>query len=181
MPGQIIPRGARTWLVRVFLGRDPGTGKRRYEGHTVHGTKKDAQKSLTETLAKLDRGEHAVGSSRVLIHALLDDLLADYRINGIDEQGIERRRCEAHIRPYFGSMRAAKLGTAEIRSYIEFRRAGETRHGRTYPPVSNATINGELALLRRALRLASLHEPPLLARVPKFSMLAERQCPQGFL
>ncbi len=24
--GQIIPRGERTWLVRVFMGRDPESG-----------------------------------------------------------------------------------------------------------------------------------------------------------
>jgi hypothetical protein len=155
MPGQIIPGGERTWLVRIFLGRDPGTGKRRYESHTVHGSKRDAQKSLTEALAKLDRGEHAVGASRVLIHALLDDLLADYHINGIDEKGVERQRCEVHIRPYFGSMRAARLGTTEIRRYIEKRRTSETRNGRVWGPATNATINRELALLRRALRLAT--------------------------
>jgi integrase len=146
----------------------------------VHGSKKDAQKYLTEALARLDRGEHAVGASRILVSSLLDDLLADYRINGIDEQGIERPRLEIHIRPYFGGMRAAKLGTTEIRRYIEKRQTREIRNGRRYGPASNATINRELALLRRALHLASLHEPPLVSRVPKFPMLAEDNVRKGF-
>lgn len=44
--GQIISRGESTWVVRIFLGRDPATGKRSYRNHTVRGTKKDAQRYL---------------------------------------------------------------------------------------------------------------------------------------
>ena len=54
--GQIIPRGPRTWLVRVFLGRDPETGRRKYLNHTVHGTKKDAQAHLNTKLRERDLG-----------------------------------------------------------------------------------------------------------------------------
>jgi len=43
MAGQIIARGERTWLVRVYAGLD-GSGKRPYLNKTVHGTKKDAQR-----------------------------------------------------------------------------------------------------------------------------------------
>jgi len=127
MREQIIARGRDTWRVRYFVGRDPETGKRKYEGQTVHGPKKEAEKRLREALSKLDKGEHAAGTGRVLIGSLLDDLLADYRINGQDEEGIEKRRCEVHVRPYFGRMPVAKLGTAEIRRYIEKRRTGEKR------------------------------------------------------
>jgi integrase len=178
MPGQVIERGERTWLVRVFLGRDPETGKRRYEAQTVHGTKKDAQKRLTEVLAKLDKGEHAPGINRVYVGSLLDDLLADYRVNGLDERGYEKQRCEAHVRPYFGMMLAAKLGTSDIRQYVEKRRAAQNRQGRI--GVSNATINRELAMLRRALNLGAAHEPPKVARVPRIAMLAEDNVRKGF-
>ena len=56
MAGQIIGRGDKTWLIRVFLDRDPETGKRRYFNKTVHGTKKDAQQVLTGILRKRDKG-----------------------------------------------------------------------------------------------------------------------------
>jgi integrase len=181
MPGQIISRGERTWLVRVYLGRDPQTGKRRYEAQTVHGTKKDAQKRLTEVLGKLDKGAYAPGTARVLMNELLDDLFADYRINGLDKQGYEKQRCETHVRPFFGKILAAKLGTSDIRRYIEKRRIAETKaNGRTYEPASNASINRELSLVRRALNLAAAHEPPKVARVPRFAMLAEDNVRKGF-
>ena len=37
MPGQIIRRGDRKWLVRIYLGADPQTGKRQYFSKTIHG------------------------------------------------------------------------------------------------------------------------------------------------
>ncbi len=55
MAGQIIKRGERTWLVRIFMGRD-GSGKRRYLNNTIHGTKKDADKFLTQKLREIDLG-----------------------------------------------------------------------------------------------------------------------------
>lgn len=56
MAGQIIKRGDRTWLVRVFLGRDQKTGKRRYVNKTINGTQKDAQKHLNAKLREIDLG-----------------------------------------------------------------------------------------------------------------------------
>lgn len=36
--GQIIARGERRWLVRVYLGRDRETGRRAYHNRTIYGT-----------------------------------------------------------------------------------------------------------------------------------------------
>ena len=53
MAGQLILRGKGVWLVRVYLGTDPHTGKRQYENKTVHGGKKEAE---DETLTALRAG-----------------------------------------------------------------------------------------------------------------------------
>ena len=42
MAGQIIKRGERTWLVRIFMGRDD-KGKQKFHHKTIHGTKRDAE------------------------------------------------------------------------------------------------------------------------------------------
>jgi integrase len=55
MAGQIIKRGDKTWIVRIFQGRDEN-GKRRYINKTVRGTKKDADKYLTAKLRDKDLG-----------------------------------------------------------------------------------------------------------------------------
>src|SRR5215216_6607412 len=56
MAGQVIPKGERKWLVRVFKGRDPQTGKKKYFSKLVHGNKKDAQKYLNAVLREMDLG-----------------------------------------------------------------------------------------------------------------------------
>jgi integrase len=55
MAGQIIKRGEKTWVVRIFQGRDEN-GKRRYVNKTIHGTKKNAEKYLTAKLRDKDLG-----------------------------------------------------------------------------------------------------------------------------
>lgn len=55
MAGQIIRRGDKTWVVRIFQGRDEN-GKRRYVNKTIHGTKKNAEKYLTAKLRDKDLG-----------------------------------------------------------------------------------------------------------------------------
>jgi len=55
MAGQIIKRGEKNWIVRIFQGRDEN-GKRRYVNKTIHGTKKNAEKYLTAKLRDKDLG-----------------------------------------------------------------------------------------------------------------------------
>jgi integrase len=55
MAGQIVKRGEKTWIVRIFQGRDEN-GKRRYVNKTIHGTKKSAEKYLTAKLRDKDLG-----------------------------------------------------------------------------------------------------------------------------
>lgn len=62
--GQIIARGENKWIVRIFVGRDSETGKRNYKNHTIHGTKKDAQRYLNATLRDRDLGSVAEPSSQ---------------------------------------------------------------------------------------------------------------------
>jgi hypothetical protein len=48
--GQIIARGERRWLVRVYLGRDRETRKRTYHNRTIYGSLRHAQAYLTRRL-----------------------------------------------------------------------------------------------------------------------------------
>jgi integrase len=64
--GQIVGRGPRRWLVRVFLGRDRETRRRRYHNRTVHGTARRAQEYLTKALRERDLGRGLEGSEITL-------------------------------------------------------------------------------------------------------------------
>ena len=48
--GNIRQRGAAAWELRVFVGRDPVTGRRRYATKTVRGGKREAQRELVTLL-----------------------------------------------------------------------------------------------------------------------------------
>jgi len=188
MAGQIIERGEQTWLVRIFLGRDPQTGKRKWLNHTIHGTKKKAQTFLNKKLTAKDDGQN-IDVARVTVGAMLDDLLSDYRINGKSYEWVEQVT-RVHLRPFFGAMKAPAVGTDAIRRYIEGRQKPQTRtytdaegkkkHEREFGPASNATINRELALLRRAFNLGKQATPPKVGTVPRFPMLAENNVRKGF-
>jgi hypothetical protein len=41
--GPIVTRGDRRWLVRVYLGCDRETSKRKYHNRTIHGPVREAQ------------------------------------------------------------------------------------------------------------------------------------------
>jgi integrase len=78
----------------------------------------------------------------------------------------------SHIKPvrdHFRDWRALDINFRAIEAYITKRR-GEKK--------SNATINRELELLRRALRLA--HDRQLLPCIPKVRVLTENNTRQGF-
>jgi len=53
--GQIIARGDRRWLIRVYLGRDHETKKRNYHNRTIHGSirgsKLDPSRILSDNLS----------------------------------------------------------------------------------------------------------------------------------
>ena len=49
--GQIIARSSGTWLVRLYHGRDPATGKRRYINMTVRGDRPAAEAELARLAA----------------------------------------------------------------------------------------------------------------------------------
>ena len=53
---QIIARGDRRWLIRVYLGRDRETNKRNYHNRTIHGPMREVQAYLTRKLGERDLG-----------------------------------------------------------------------------------------------------------------------------
>ncbi len=53
--GQILHRGDRRWLVRVYLGREASTRRRRYHNQTIHGGLRDAQQYLNHPASRWNR------------------------------------------------------------------------------------------------------------------------------
>ena len=60
--GQIIARGDRRWLIRVYLGSDHETKKRKYHNRTVYGSMWEAQAYLAGKLRERDLGRDLEGA-----------------------------------------------------------------------------------------------------------------------
>jgi integrase len=170
MAGQIIARGKGTWLLRVFLGRDPATNKRVYSNETFHGTKKETDIRLVDLLKDRNAGALKPGSDKRTIDTLLDDLVHDYRENGQDVAWAERI-VEKNLRPAFGKIRIAKFETEHARRYIAEKRAAS---------LSTAYINRDMALLRRAFNLGRKTTPPKVTLAPYIPISKENNVRKGF-
>lgn len=169
MAGQIINRGKKTWIVRIYLGTGPD-GKRLYENKTVHGNKEAAENYLNAALRARDLGEFDPRAARVRMKELFDLVEADYRLNGKGLKGLEQI-LRIRLRPTFDNLLAARVTSDTIAKFVASRRAlGEP----------NATINRALAALRRAFNLGRKATPPLVRNRPVISALRESNVRTGF-
>jgi integrase len=82
------------------------------------------------------------------------------------------QRINRLLKPAFGHLRAANFTTKALNDYIRQRQ----ELGR-----KNATINRELAHLRRAFHLGFQHDPQLVVRLPVIKALREENVREGFL
>jgi len=69
--GQIIARGDHRWLIRVYLGRDHETKRRKYHNRTIHGPMREAQAYLTRKLRERDLGRDLEGA-KITFNEYLD-------------------------------------------------------------------------------------------------------------
>jgi site-specific recombinase XerD len=110
------------------------------------------------------------GTTKVTVNELLDDLVLEYRAN-VRRSQKRLKFSLAHLRPALGARRAAFLTTADAIAYVAARQdAG----------AANATINRELAALKRAYTLATRATPPKLHAAPYIALLQEHNVRKGF-
>jgi hypothetical protein len=144
-----------TWFLKYQVGGKPviiSTGTQDYEEALLMLRRKMAQ------AAQLRRSE----GSRVSVDQLLDLVIEDYRSNRRHTTYDVEHRVTKHLRPFFGTKRPFEITAGLLEQYVE------SRAGNAAP----ATVNKELAYLRRAFRLGYRHEPQLVEAVPVIRMLS---------
>lgn len=167
MPGQIIRRGERTWLVRVPLGRD-ANGKRRYHNKTIHGTKKAAERYLTQKLRERDTGELIEAGSKSLDEFLTAWLKASatrVRARTLADYEATLRR---YVRPHLGAVQVGRITATDVASlYSKLHAAG----------LAPRTIRSVHEVLRNALEAAV--EDRLLKSNPAATRVARKAIPRA--
>jgi integrase len=106
------------------------------------------------------------------IEQLAENLFRDYRINEHRSLDDVEARWRLHLKPFLGSIPATELDSRQLERYVDRRREEHA---------SNATINRELACLKRMVRLAYQASPPRVPSVPHFPHLKENNVRQGFV
>ena len=95
MKGHIRQRSKGSWTIVIDIGRDPKTGKRRQQWHTVHGTKRDAERALREMLHSLETGAY-VKPSRITIGEWLEQWCQSYVLMHVSPRTAESYQSEIH-------------------------------------------------------------------------------------
>ena len=116
MAGQIIKRGDRKWLVRIYMGTDPGTGKRRYHNCTITGTKKDAERYRTATLRRRDLGTF-VEPARISLNDYLNRWLETAAKPRVRPRTLQDyHRYLDYLRPILGNRRLDQIKPLDVQS-----------------------------------------------------------------
>jgi integrase len=159
--------GCKTWTIK-FSARGKtvreATGERDYSA---------AMQRLTQRLREVDTSTFVEPEvRRIQVSELAEDFLRDYRINGRKSFDHAERRWRRHLAPFFGALRVVDVSSSVIGRYVDERLEAGAK---------NATINRELAALKRMFRLGYYASPPKVPRLPKFPHLQEDNVRTAFL
>jgi integrase len=158
--GCIYKRG-RVWWIQYYRN-----------GKAYAESSLSQKKMVARKLLDYREGEIAQGKMpgyhfhRVKFEDLLEDFRIDYAHKG------QKRPRTAHLEAFFEGMGVTELTTARVKEYTTKRLEGGA---------ANATINRELATLKRMFNLGKKETPPKVGHVPYIPMLDEDNVKRGFL
>lgn len=116
MRGHIVKRYKGSYTIVLSLGRDPKSGKYKYQWVSVKGTKKDAEKRLAEMLHQIDTGTFTKPGKATLAD-YLEQWLKDYCRPNLAPRTAEGYeyivRC--HLVPALGKIRLTQLKPEHLR------------------------------------------------------------------
>ena len=145
--GEIFQRREHgVYVIRYYDWR----GRRRTEssGSMVKG---DAERLLRKRLREKDDGwGTSVEARRLRFEDAVQLVVNDYRLNNRRSIANVELRIRKHLKPFFGGLLVQRIGDRDITEFQLKRRAAGA---------SNAEINRELAIVRRAFKLAKIPNP----------------------
>lgn len=160
--GRIYQRGNIWWIDYSFRGE-------RHRESTGSTKKKDAKALLRKRMKEMGDGGPMVNEEEVEFSDLRDVVVTDYKVNG--RKSLDRVQLAFdHLEDYLSGVRAVDLTKDRIMRYV----AARQEEG-----AANATINKELAALRRAYNL--MQEAGRLSRGPHVPTLETNNTRTGFL
>ena len=148
--GHIRRRGERSWELKFDDGRDPATGKRIIRYHSFKGTRRDAERKLTELLKARDDGVY-VEPSKLTVAEYVRARVDQWEAAGdISPKTAERYRelVENQIVPHLGAKLLQKLKPADFEAWHTTLKATGRKDGAG--GVSARTIGHAHRILKKA-------------------------------
>lgn len=163
--GSIYQNGSAVWWVKFYVR---GIA-RRESSHSPD--RKVAEKLLKRRLAEVETKTY-IPRTNVKVDELIADLFAEYRQQGRKSIKTAEWRWKKHLEPFFRKLPADDLNTDLAQRYCAKREEENA---------SGASINRELAILKRAFHLAMKRTPPKVRSCPVIPMYKESAPRTGFL
>ncbi len=164
----------RTYGTGSFYQLPSGKFLLRYKGETKTvdaANDKQAERALSNWVEETDTG--TTTGPKISMNHLFDLFLADHRKKKRVETPIVEKKIDKYLRPSIGSLDAKKFGKDELEAYLDSRLRNV--HAKTGRPPENATLNREVSIISRAMRLAVER----LQRIVIFEKLTENPPRQG--
>ncbi|MDA8133396.1 MAG: site-specific integrase [Desulfobacteraceae bacterium] len=162
--GSLYQRG-NTWWIKYYRN---GKCFRESSESTV---KMVAKKMLARREGDIAKGKTpGIQFDKIMFEDLAECFLRDYRINQ-KKSLAKAERSVNHLKESFERIRVPQITTTRINAFIE---------SRLNEGAANATINRELAALKRMMNIGAKQTPPMVERVPHVPMLEENNVRKGF-
>jgi integrase len=181
MRGHIKQRSKGSWSIVIDVGRDPQTGKRQQQWHTVRGTKKEAEAKLRVLLDSLEKGVY-VKPNKMTVGEWLEEWLNNYATLNVSPRTLEGYKflVRRHITPALGALELTKLESRHLQSYYAKSLAIGRLNGNG--GLGNRSVQYQHRIISNALKhavkmgvlsrnVAQTVDPPRLIRKP-LSVLA---------
>ena len=171
-----VRRQVRTWYIQYTDPRKP-KGKQQVRESSKSEKKTEAVKLLRQRLDDVAKGRPTgPDAEATTLGDLAEMIVNDYKVNGRRSLG-RIEECLAHItgsdkaEGFFGERyKAAHVTDDRINAYVAYRKDEKAK---------NATINRELACLRRMFRLGAKARKVVFR--PEITLLVENNVRKGFL
>jgi len=164
--GGLVKRGS-IWYLRYYVDG------RRDEESSKTGDESEARKLLKIRIGEVAAGKMARRDpAKATVADITRLVIEDYKDKNAASTDDVEARCKLHIVPKLGAIAVPELTTRGLKAYVKSRKTEKA---------SDATVNRELSIIRRGLKLASEQTPPWIGAAPKVPILREDNARDGFI